>query len=882
MNSPEHDPRRERRSPRQIQEDVDEELRFHLEQRAAELEAGGMTPAAARDEAARRFGDWNSTRRECASSDRRWEDSMRRRAYFEDLRQDLLHGLRQLRARPRFALPAILTLAVGIGSATAILGAADHVLVRPLPYREPARVLTLWERDRAAGDTRRQVSPGNLLEWRARTRSFVAMGVAEPSGVDLTETTPPLPLRTWDVSEGFLEALAVTPAAGRLFRAEDYRDAQRVVMISHDLWRRRFGAAPDVAGRTISIDDHSHTIVGVLPAGMEYPEKKDVWRPKAFRPHELEDRRSSYMDAVARLAPGVTPAAARADLERVARQLAAEYPRTNATVTVEAVPIAEHLLGRVRTALLILMGAVTLMLLIACANVAGLMIARGVEREREFAIRMSLGADRERLARQLMTESLLLSGLGGIAGVALAWWGTRLLVARSPEWLPRASTLGVDARVLAIALAVTVAAAVLFGLLPALRFSLARAGQLGLGTRSTPGRRGIFARRAIVVGQLAAALVLLSGAGLLMRSFDRVLANDLGFETKGRASMQVFLWDRNPTAAARLQRTQEIVDGFRSIPGVEGVGLVSALPFHPSQIDAQGELEVQGRAPRPEGDPQAYTTVASPEYFAVMGIPRLAGRVFDRRDRADAPRVAVVSRTLARRIFPGEDPVGKRVRFGVMSAPEVREIVGVVGDVRPTAYDSDPRPEIYVPHAQSATGSVTFVARTSGDAGHLLAAMRQRMTAIDSRQTVYLAATAQDLIDRTLVERRFYLTLMAAFSLVALILAGTGVYGLMSMSTGQRAHEIGIRMALGARPSDLVSMVLGEGARVMALGVVLGVFGSLWFARALGSMYERTGALEPATLAAVGLVLAVVALVAALVPALRSARVDPMTVLRSE
>jgi putative ABC transport system permease protein len=881
VNGPRPPFERPRRSPRQIQEDVDEELRLHMELRAAGLQGAGMVESAARDEAARRMGDLAETRRECAASDHRWERAMRRRAMVEDVLQDLAHGFRQLRARPRFAVPTVLTLAVGIGAATAIVGAADHVLFRPLPYREPEQVVTLWERDRTSGE-RRQVSPGNLLDWKARTRSFAAMGLAEPNGADLTEVTPPVPLRSWDVSEGFLEALGVAPTLGRLFQPEEYSGDQRVVLISHEFWRGHLAADPGAVGRTIGLDDHAYRIVGVLPAGIEYPEKKSLWMPKHFRPHEPNDRSSSYMDAAARLKPGVTLSEARVDLERVSRQLGEEHPRSNASIEVEAVPIGDHLLGRVRVALLILVGAVLLMLLIVCANVAGLLLARGVERERELAIRLALGADRFRIARQLLTEAMLLAGLGGILGVGLAWAGTRALAAGSPDWLPRAASLGVDGRVLAMAVAITAVSALLFGLIPALRFSKTRAERLVVGVRETTGRRGVRLRRVLVVGEIAAALVLSTGAGLLMRSFADVLSNDLGYEARGRASVQIFIWDRNPTPAARLQRVEEITEAFREIPGVEEVGVVTALPAHPSQIDAQDEMVIEGRPPGPGGDPRVFTTIASPDYFRAMAIPLLAGRSFERHDNPAAPRVVLVNQALARRYFPDENPVGKRVRVGAMSAPEPREIVGVVGDVRPSGYESDPRPELYIPYEQTANGSVTIVARTSAGVDGALATMRARLAAIDPRQPIYHSAPVEELVERTMVERRFYLRLMTVFSIVALGLAAIGVYGLMSMTTTSRSHEIGVRLALGARPADIVRMVMAEGARMIALGLGLGALGAMWFAVALRSMHLKVGDLDPATFAQVATLLFVVAGVAVLIPALRSARVDPMVVLRSE
>jgi len=675
MRSDPQPTRAERRSSRQIREDVNEELHFHLEMRAKELEAEGMDPAAARAEALRRFGDLDAARRQCFESDRGRERSLVRKEYLDEMAQDLSHGVRQLRARPLFTLAAVLTLAIGIGATTAIFGAADHVLFHPLPYRDVERVMTLWESDRATSETKKEVSPGNYLEWQKRSTSFEAMGLAEPTGYDLTGDRMPEPVSAWRVSEGYFEALGVSPILGRTFQPDAYRPGgPQVILISHGFWQRRFASDPAVVGRTIEIDGQPATIVGVLPADLEYPQRKDLWAPKHFRPDELADRRSSYMSVVARLKPGRSMAAAQAELDRVTAQLAAEFPRTNATLGIHVVPLEEQVLGPVRPALLVLLGAVVLMLLIACANIAGLLLARGAEREREFAVRSALGANHSRLTRQLLTESVLLAGIGGAFGIALAWWGTETLVALSPPWLPRVSSVALDGRVLGFGLAVTLASSLLFGLVPALRFSRPElVGSLGSGGRSTPTLARARLRAGLVVTEIALGLVLLVGAGLLVRSFGELLANDVGFAADHRASVQLFLWDGNPAPAQRIQRVEEITARFRALPGVEEVGLTTALPFHPSQIDAQGSLVIEGRPARgDERESQVFTTVASAEYFRVMGVPLRRGRAFGPRDRGETPRVALVNEALARRCFPGEDPIGKRVTIGVMSAPESR------------------------------------------------------------------------------------------------------------------------------------------------------------------------------------------------------------------
>ncbi len=885
------------RSARRIREEVEEEIRFHLEMRVAALERGGLDPAAAREEALRMFGDVEKVRAECVRIDTRRERHMRRKEQLAEIRQDLVHGIRQLRRRPGFTAVSIVTLAVGIGATTAVFSAADHVLLRPLPYGESDRVVTLWESKPAAGVGKVEVSPGNFLDWRERSGSFEAMGLVEPFGFDLTGDGPPVAVPVWLVSEGYFEALGVRPFLGRAFlpreylrpAASDQDDAygqgESVVLISHRLWRTRYGSDPAIVGRTIQLDNIGFTVVGVLPPNLEYPEAKDIWAPKWFREGESQDRTSSYLSAVARLRPGVSVAAAQADLDRVAATLAAEYPRTNQNTGALVVPLEEQILGPVRPALLVLLGAVAFVLLIACANIASLLLARGYERERELGVRAALGARRARLVRQLITESALLAVLGGAAGLLLARLGVAAFAALSPPELPRLSTISIDGPVLIFAFLVTVAAAVLFGLLPALRFSRPDIrSALGSSGRSvTAGRERTRLRAALVVGEIAMALILLIGAGLLVRSFVDILSNDPGFATGNRAALQLFLWDRNPTAEARLQRAQEIKERLAATPGVEAVGIVTSLPFHPSRINAQGRLVIEGRPEPPPGqETRVFATIASEDYFQVMGVPLKRGRPFMAEDRADAPAVAIINESLARRYFRGEDPIGKRVTIGVMSRPASREIIGVVGDVRPTTLDSEPQPELFIPLTQSGSGSLTFVARTSTEATRLLPTLRYQIWQIDPGQAIYHAATVEQLISDTLIERRFHLVLLACFSLIALVLASVGVYGLISYSASQRTNEIGVRVAMGARGSDVVGMIVREAARLAMPGIVLGVGGALLLTRFMEHMLYGVRPTDLLTFLQIAALMLMVSLVAAFVPARRASRVEPMRVLRYE
>lgn len=898
------------RTPGQIEADVDEEIRAHLEMRIADLVRQGMPLAQAREEALRRFGDLERARAEMRAADHRRERRVRRHELVDEMVQDLQHAQRQLRRRPAFALVTILTLAVGIGANTAVFSVADHVILRPLPHQEPERMVALWEADQRTGEMRKEVSAGNFASWRERSQLFESMTLIEPFGYDLTGADgPPVALRTWGVTEGFFQTMGAAPVLGRGFLPEEHTvvrgasapDAPRAAVLSYRLWQQRFGSDPRLVGNTIQLNGVPVTVVGVAPPWLKYPEDKDLYHPKNWYPNEVNDRRSAYMYAVGRLKPGVTLAQARAELNAIAAQLAAEFPATNTSVGITAVAFEEQVLGNVRPALFVLLVAVGFVLLIACANVASLLLARAAERERELAVRAALGAGQPRLVRQLITESLLLALVGGVVGVGIAFAGVKAMVALSPPNLPRLDAVAVDGRVLLFAMGLSLLTALLFGLAPALRAS-----RPDLLTPLRAAGRSLFGavervnlRRVLVAGEIALALVLLIGAGLLVRSFMTLLDNDLGFATENRATFQAFLWDLNPTPQQRLQRVQSIRETFLATPGVEAVGVGTALPFHPSAIDAMSNLGVEGRPPLPLGEEQRVTTlIADPGYFQVMGIPLLAGRGFLATDRLDtfptpqqrastpappdAPRVALINQALARRFFPDENPVGKRIRLGVMSAPNTWEIVGVVGDARPRTMDSDPRPEVFVPLAQTANGSVTFVVKTHDKVADLMPALRDRFWTAAPNQTIYYEATLDDLIAVTLVERRFHLVVLGAFSVVALSLATIGVYGLITYSMSLRTGEISVRMALGAQAGEIVRMVVRDGVKLALPGIVLGAAGALFLTRFMRTMLYQVAPADPVIYGELVMLVLLVAAVASFIPARRAASIDPARALREE
>ena len=869
-----------RRSDRQIRADIDEELTFHLSTRIAALEAQGYSTSEARAEALRRFGDIGDTRATCVAADARREQRQRRREYAGEVREDAVHALRQLRRRPGFALVAIATLGIGIGANAAIFAVADHVLLRPLPYAASQDVVTIWERDARAA-TQHEAAPGNYIAWRARATSFASLGLLEPYSYDVTGDGPPEAVTAWRVGDRWFEAMGVRLLRGRMFEAADYSAVPTVAIISESYWRRRFGGAETAVGRTIRIDNTAVQIIGVVPNDQQYPEAADLWVPKHFAPIEEADRTSRYMPVSARLRPGVTLAQAQEELSSIARALAAEFPATNAATEVQLVPLEETIVGKVRPTLLMLMGAVCVLLLIACTNLTNLLLARGAERRRELSVRAALGAGSPRLARQLITETLVLALLGGAVGLGVAFAAIRILVTLAPPELPRMDAVQLDARVIAFLLTVTALAGLATGVVPALRGSRTQLMSALRSGRGAAGNERNTLRRVLVSAEVALALVLLVGAGLLGRSFLRLTDNDAGFVIDHRAFVQTFLWDRNPTSDERIVRMQQLLERMSAVSGVTSVAAVSALPFHPHQIDAQRRAVFEHRAVNaPDREAAIFTTVATPQYFEVAGMRMRAGRAFTNEDRAHTERVAIVNETLARRYYGDTDPLGKRITVGVMDAPRTWQIVGVVADVRSYTLESEPRPEIYVPHAQSGSGSMTFLLATRAAPDDVLPALRAAVWDVDADQTIYSSGTMQSLVAATLAERRLHLTLVGAFSAIALLLAVIGVYGLISFWTRTRVQEIGVRMALGARSADIVRMIVMHAIQLVLPGVLIGTAAALAASRAVRHLLYETSATDPWTYTQLALLMLGVAVAAAFLPAWRAAAHDPLRALR--
>ncbi len=803
-----------------------------------------------------------------------------------DVVHDVKHGIRMLVKTPSFTLSAVLILALGIGGTVSIVTLLDTLQFRPLAYQDAERVVTLWQRPAARPAEREEVSPADFLDWRDRARSFSVIAGAIPYSMDYTGGTAPEVLFGSQVTEGFFDAIGMPPMIGRGFLPEEHvRGGRRAVVITYGFWQSRYAGDPNIINKTISMENEPWTIVGVLPRSfapqlLPRPGELVVWMPKIVQEYEKRIRASAWWNVVARLAPGVTVEQAQSEMDTISAALAKEYPRTNATSSAVVVPLREHLMGGVRLPLMLMLGAVVLVLGIGCANVASLLLARGIERSREFAIRSALGAGRSRLVRQLVAESLLLSLVAAGAGLALAQWTLGGIVAIAPAGLLRLREAAIDGRVLLFAAALTTVTAIVFGLIPALQFS--KQGRDVLRERQSDSVRGSF-RRGLVAAEVAIALVLLVGAGLLVKSFGRLLAVDPGFSPQGVVMVQVFAGDRNGAPDRARTFFRSTIEQVQALPGVQAAGAVSAMPFALSNINIRSGLEVVGRPAVKEVEQRStYVTIASPGYFTAMSIPLREGRLLEDRDSETAPVVAVISEGLRRREWPEESPVGRRVRISWQGKPVEAEVVGVVSQIRHDGLDTAPRPEVFLSLPQFPFTSMTYVVRGAGDPAALIDRVKRQIWTVDPMQTVYDAASVERLVQASVVRQRFSMSVMSAFAFVALLLCASGIYGIISFTTTQRTREIGVRMALGADGPMIRGMVLREAATVILIGLALGIAGALAASRFLQTLLFEVRPGDPLTIASVSLLLAVVGLAACYAPARRATRVDPLIALRSE
>ena len=799
--------------------------------------------------------------------------------------QDLRYGLRTLIKSPGFAAVAVLALALGIGANTAIFSVVDAVLLRPLPFPDPDRLMMVISVNPAKGFPRFPASAPDFVDWRAQNRAFEGMAAVDSGPFNLSEGTEPERLNGAHVTASFLGVIGIKPILGRDFRPEEEREgAEAVVLIGHGLWTRRFGSDPAVVGRTVMLDGKPRTIVGVLPRGYSFPNRSEVWAPLAFDKDAMSGRGAHWLNVFARLRPGTTVAAAQVEMDTIAARLRKQYPDSNEGWSAGVVPLSEMMVGKIRPALLVLLGAVGFVLLIACANVANLLLARATERQKEVAIRLALGAGRGRLVRQFLTESAILGLLGGLSGLVLALWGTDLLVAAGGDNLPRFREVSVDGRVLLFTLGLSLVTGLVFGVVPALQASRPDLNDTlkegGRGGTSGPARHRL--RSGLAIAEISLALVLLVGAGLMLRSFRRLLSVDPGFRPDHLLALDVALPDaKYPDAARQTLFLHEALVGLGALPGAVSAGAATTLPLAGGIISYSFNIEGKPEPPPSQRSSVRYDAVGG-DFFGAMGIRILQGRSLLDSDVAGGPRVVVISAGMARKYFPGENPIGRRIRIDNDNERTPREIVGIVADVKHSSLDGEAAPHVYEPLTQAPSEWLTFVLRTTVEPMGLSAEARQVVLAIDREQPVSEMKTGEMLVADSVAQPRLAMLLLTVFAAVALLLAAVGTYGVVAYSVSQRTHEFGVRMALGAGRREVLALVVRQGLALASVGVIVGLLVAAGATRLLSGLLFGISPTDPLTYAAVAVLLSLVALLACLVPARRATLVDPMTALRCE
>jgi putative ABC transport system permease protein len=888
--------------------EIVEEFATHLESAYEDALARGLSEAEARTCALTQVRDWQVLECEVERAelpvisralpriDYIWDESHQGGIRMEALWQDLRYGLRALRKQPGFTFIAVLTLALGIGANTAIFSVVNAVLLKPLPFPQPEQLVRVYGEFPALNTNQMSLSVPEYTDFQQQTQSFAASGVFDGSGsanlAPEESGTPERVERAMLMPEMFA-VLQASPMLGRVFTAEEAqagRDA--VVVLSHGLWQRRFGGKPEAVGQKLMINGRSSTIIGVMPLGFAFPPKAEMWQPLWFPPEMREPQRRGGrgLEVLARLKPGVSLRQAQTELDQLGATLTQQYPQNYSgqrRYRMLVAPLLEDVVGELKPALLLLLGAVGFVLLIACANVANLLLARAATRRQEMAVRLALGAGRGRLVRQLLTESVLLGLAGGAAGLLLALWGVQMLLRFAPDNLPRLSAVSLDGRVLAFTVLASLLTGVIFGLVPALQAARADVND----TLRESGRTGTSARQQrlrhlFVVAEIALALVLLTGAGLTLKSFWRLQAVDPGFNPDGVLTMRMLLpFSTHPQPAQRATFFRQVLEQMRALPGVASAGAVSRIPMAPGNNSGTMTGEHSSIGPN---DPQVETEMrwASPDYFQTLGITLLKGRDFNDADGIGAQPVAVVDENFARRFYPNEDPIGKRIkRGGPNSTRPWKTIVGVVRPIRNQRLDATSLPQAYFPVLQEADEmfNLSFALRTTGgDPAAMTQSLRTAVLAVDRTQPIFDVKPLRQIVGDSIALKRLALLLLSVFAVVALLLAAVGVYGVMAYSVTQRTHEIGIRLALGAQTGDVLRLVLKQGLRLTCVGIALGWLAALGLTRLLSALLYGVSATDPLTFGSVALLLTAIALVACYLPARRAAQVDPLIALRYE
>ena len=872
---------------KRVEAELDDEVGLHLEQETDDLIRQGWDRAAAEREARLRLGGVEQTKE--------WARDARPLHWLDSLWRDLRSSLRLLGKNRAYTLLAVATLAIGIGSNTAVFTVVDAVLLRPLPYRDSERLVVVWER--SVQNPRDPVAPLNYFDWAARADSFENLAAYQYESLALTGEGQAEQLTTLAATANLFQTLGVNSLLGRAFTEEELARNEPAVVLGHRFWQQRFGSDPTVVGTAIELSNTSHTVVGVMEPGFEFPSPRSdvaLYSPLILAPGERTSRLTHTLSVIGRLRSGVSVEEAAEELGAIARAIAEEEPPSNAEVTL--VSAREEVVENVRASLLSLAGAVGFVLLITCANVAHLVMVRSSARSKEIALRTALGSSRGHILRQLMTENFVLAVLGGATGILLAAGLVRIVVRFGPASIPRLESVGLDLWILGYAFLLSIVTGLLFGLTPALhssRSDLAGVLKTGAGVRS--GRKRFYGHSALVVGEVGLSLVVLAGAGLMLQSFAKLQELDYGFRPENLLAGQIFLdQTRYPTDGSQFRPLgpegaaslspqasffEELLDGIETLPGVEMAAAASSLPLDTVGIDFDLPIVIEGRpVSRPGEERQANLRIVTDGYFRTMEIPVLGGRAFTEFDGPASQSVMMINETMADQFFPDENPIGKRiVLYG-----RPREIVGVSGAVRHYGFSRDHVPEIILPSRQFQFGGMTLVVRTSVPPEALTNAVRSQVASIDRDQPVYRLQTMEAKLSESIASPRFTTSLLLLFAALAIAIVLVGIYGVFSYTVSERSHEIGIRMSLGARRHDVIAMVIGEGLRSVGLGVALGLAGALALGRLMQGLLFDVSATDPFTLAAVSAFLAVTALIAVYMPARRGTRIDPIVALRRE
>ncbi len=873
--------------------EIVEELAQHLDDLYAELTASGASNEEASQRALRELSARKLLAKELARVEQQVKHDPfifavnRRSKMIQDLWQDLYFGARMLKKRPGFTLIAVVTLGLGIGANTAIFSVVNALLLRPLPYVDAGRLVQLAERSREG--KRLEVAYPNFVDWRARATSFAGLAATAPISFNLIGEDKALRVDGRTVNWNFFQLLGVQPQLGRQFaEADDRYGAPRTVMLSHNFWQQRFGGEPSVIGKSLLLTGESYTVIGVLPEGFEYFEAADVYTPKEIflAPDSgMADRGSTAADsyAVARLRPGVTIEQANKEMAALGAQLAEEYPQVNEGKSAQAEALQDVMSESVRQSLWVLLGAVAFILLIACVNVANLLLVRAAERQKELAVRAALGAGRGRIVRQLLSESLLTAGLGGACGLLVGRFMLAGLLSLAPAEIPYLNRVGLDSTVLLFTLAIAVLTSLFFGLLPALQASNTELqAALKEGGRSTSGTSRERVRKALLIAEVSLSLVLLVGAGLLVRSMYKLLQVDPGFNADNLLTLRMNLQGGRYNPQTALVFYDEVLARVSQVPGVEAATLAHSLPLNGSNwnsVFTVADKPVPSRADLPESD---YLRV-SPNYFDTLGLRLLQGRLFSTADRPESAPVVIINETLARRLWPGEDPVGKRIKQGFPEEDSPwREVVGVVNDVKMNGVERATSMQTYVPFTQMPGVSVGLIVRTQGSSRALAHSVEQAIHGLDKDLPVFLIRTMDDILGKSLAGRRLMLILLVSFAALALVLASVGIYGVISYAVRQRTHELGIRQALGAQPRDILQLILSQGLKLSLMGIAMGLVAALALTRWMESLLFDVRPADALTYGVIAVGLLLVALLASWIPARRATKVDPLTALRHE